>query len=169
MSHTHPSIVIAFLLLSGLAFAQDLPDAPSAAAGNFAPAKFESRPVMTGASAAAIAPRINPDVLDAAYWTTTSALVSTTVVNVELTTRCAEQRTCLTSIAPGSTRVKLYAYTLPTDALLSYATYKLKARTRWWPLSDLIFTAANVFNAGRSFGRAELPSLNVRQSGSHRH
>jgi hypothetical protein len=45
MSHTHPSIVIAFLLLSGLAFAQDLPDAPSAAAGNFAPAKFESRPV----------------------------------------------------------------------------------------------------------------------------
>jgi hypothetical protein len=158
MRHTHPGIVIAFLLLSGLAVAQDLPDAPSATAGDFSSAAFLNRPVMTGASVAATAPRINPNILDAAYWTSTSALVGTTITNVELTTRCAEKHTCLTSIAPGSTRLKLYAYTLPTDALLSYATYELKARTHWWPVPDLVFTAANIFSAGRSFGRVELSS-----------
>ncbi len=153
-------IVILFLLLRGSGSAQNFPDAPSATTGAFPSAGEANEEVhrvsQSGAPPSARKPWIDPTVADATYWGTTFGLVGATIVNVEMTARCSEQHTCLTEIAPGSSRVRLYAYTLPTDAALSYLTYKLKSKTRLWMLPDALFTAANVFSAGRSYGRINI-------------
>jgi len=153
-------IVILFLLLRGSGSAQNFPDAPSATTGTFLSAGEANAGVhrvsQSGAPPSATKPWIDPTVADATYWGTTVGLAGSTIVNVEMTARCSEQHTCLTEIAPGSSRVRLYAYTLPTDAALSYLTYKLKSKTRLWMLPDALFTAANVFSAGRSYGRINI-------------
>jgi hypothetical protein len=111
--------------------------------------------------AAAKGPLINPEIADDPYLGYMSAMWGSTILNVEMTARCSARGTCLTWIASGSasgsTRGKLYAYTLPTDAALTYLTYKLKAKTRWWVLPPVLVTAANLFSAGRSYGRLQLP------------
>jgi hypothetical protein len=148
-------VAIALFLLSGVVVAQQLPDAPSVIVGRFPPTPGFSTTRSTTPPVAAIAPVIEPTVADVTYWISTSALVGTTFVNVEITARCAEQHTCLTQIAPSSTRLKLYAYTLPTDLLVSYLSYKLKSKTRWWIVPQVILTGANLFSAGRSYGRIQ--------------
>jgi hypothetical protein len=149
---------ITLLLWGGIATAQILPDAPSVATGAFPSPAIESGQTVVNASKpgavpAARGPWIDPKVADLNYWGATSALLGTTILNVDLTARCASQRTCLTWLASDSTKRDLYLYTLPTDAALSYLTYKLKAKRRWWILPDAVFTAANIFSAGRSYGR----------------
>jgi hypothetical protein len=151
------SILIIALLLCGVATAQNFPDAPGVSSSTStsatgSQATFENAS-QSGAPAAARKPWIDPKTADLNYWGATSALLGTTVLNVELTARCANQHTCLTFIASSSTERDLYLYTLPTDAALSYLTYKLKAKKRWWILPDAIVSAANIFSAGRSYGR----------------
>ncbi len=152
MFHKYPTTIVVLLSLSIGGIAQNLPDAPSTTLGNVSSNGIESKPVIKGAAPAGRGPWL--DMADSRYWAATTALFGTTIVNVEMTARCAEQRTCLTEIAPGSNRAKLYAYTLPTDVALSILAYKLKSRSRWlWALPPLAFTAANLFSAGRSYGR----------------
>jgi hypothetical protein len=161
MSERHLSVLITLLLLGGLSVAQSLPDAPGISdtpaitVGSFPPAQQVGHPFNHGAIAAAEGPLIEPTVADAHYWASTLALVGTTIANVELTARCSERHTCLTEISPGSTRATLYAYTLPTDLILSCVSYKLKKTTRWWMVPQLVFTGANLFSAGRSYGRLQ--------------
>jgi hypothetical protein len=147
-------ISVAFMLfmLSGLAAPQNLPDSPGVTVGLF-PSAALAAGVVTMPPPAALGPWINPTVADAPYWSSTAALFATTLANVELTTRCSEQHTCLTQIAPGSTRLTLYAYTLPTDLLVSYLSYKLKGKTHFWIVPQVLLTGANLFSAGRSYGR----------------
>jgi len=159
MSYKALIVAAVCLLLSGFGIAQNLPDAPSVSVGSFPSVEFLSRPVMQGGGGAAFAATdgyAESRTLDAAYWESTTALLGTTVANVELTARCSEQRTCLTEIAPGSARAQLYAYTLPTDVAVSYLAYRLKGKTRLWRLPQMVLTAANVFSAGRSYGRIQL-------------
>jgi hypothetical protein len=107
---------------------------------------------------AAKAPLIDPQVADSSYWAATGALATTTILNVELTARCAQQGTCLTWISggTGASHAQLYAYTVPTNIALDYLGYKLKQRSRFWMVPQMIFTSANLFSAGRSYGRLQL-------------
>jgi hypothetical protein len=160
MPHKYFVVVIALLLQSGIGLAQDLPEAPSVTMGfpssQVGSTSAVSRPSNFGEVAiAAKRPWIDMKIADSTYWASTFALVGSTIVNVEMTARCSEQGTCLTQIAPSSSRVKLYAYTLPTDVALSYLAYRLKGKTRLWALPQMIFTAANLFSAGRSYGRIQ--------------
>ena len=139
--------------LSRFGLAQSPPDAPSAQVDVAPSTSFQTSYRNDGPAAPARRPWLDPMTADSTYWATTGGLFSTTFVNVEMTARCAEQHTCLTGIATGSSRLKLYAYTLPADIALSYLTYKLKPTKRWWAVPDLIFTAANLFSAGRSYDR----------------
>jgi hypothetical protein len=160
------SIIIALFLLSGIALAQDdLPDAPSVAVGSF-PASVNggmgARPTPSTSMqpVAAKGPWIDPQVADGAYWGYSSALLGSTILNVEMTARCSERGTCLTWIFNGSSagaaRLRLYAYTLPTDAAISYLAYTLKRKNKkWWAVPSALLTAANLFSAGRSYSRLE--------------
>jgi hypothetical protein len=116
----------------------------------------------SSAAPAARRPWIDPYVADFAYWDSTFALVGTTVLNVEMTARCSERGTCLTWIASGSaagsTHLRLYAYTLPADAAFSYLAYRLKPKHKWWMVPNALVTAANLFSAGRSYGRLQVAS-----------
>ena len=160
-------VVMMLLPFSAIGFAQDLPDAPGVVVGSFSPGPSPSARSSSSVSAqtppAAKGPFIDPQVADATYWDYTAALVGSTVLNVEMTARCSERGTCLTWIASGSaggsTRLRLYAYTLPADAALSFLAYKLKGRTRLWILPDALATAANLFSAGRSYGRLQLDPI----------
>jgi hypothetical protein len=157
----HIIAVVILLLLSELAFAQNLPDAPSAAVGSFPSGQGGSTfgPSTSSKSGdyavAAKKPLIDLNIADSAYWDSTFALVGSTVVNVEMTARCSEQHTCLTWITNTPSRGRLYAYTLPVDVALSYLAYKLKGKTHLWALPQMTFTAANLFSAGRSYGRLQ--------------
>lgn len=152
--------VIALFLLTAFGVAQDLPDSPGVTVGVFtsnrvAASSTTNRPSLSGGAApAGKGPWIDFRIADISYWNSTAALVGTTIANVELTSRCAEQRTCLTEIAPNTTRGRLYLYTLPTDLALSYISYRLKGRGvhGWW-LPQVMFAGANLFSAGRSYGR----------------
>lgn len=145
--------IILLLLLTGVGIAQELPDAPGVQVGTFPSPKSLTKFSKNGAPVAAQRPLVDPTIADSAYWTSTGALFATTFVNVEMTARCVEQHTCLSSIAPNASRGRLYAYTLPTDGLLSFLSYKLKSKRRWWALPELTFTTGNLFSAGRSYGR----------------
>jgi hypothetical protein len=161
------SIMIMLLVLSGIGFAQDLPDAPSVAVGAFPTALNANPPAMGTSSTTYIAPPaakgpwIDPQIADGAYWSYTSALVGSTALNVEMTARCSERGTCLTWIfggtSAGSARLRLYAYTLPADAAISYLAYtmKRKGKSKWWVLPPALVSAANLFSAGRSYSRLE--------------
>jgi hypothetical protein len=153
MAFSFSAVVAGLFVLSGMGLAQNLPDAPSVNVGTFPSARSTVSHVMPSTPIAATKPLIDPTVADATYWASTSALFATTFVNVELTTRCSEEHTCLTWIAPGSTRQTLYAYTLPTDVLVSFLSYKLKRRVRWWMVPQVVLTSGNIFSAGRSYGR----------------
>lgn len=143
--------VAALFLFSGIGHTQQLPDAPSVAVGAFPSPELKPEPAVSRGMIAAKAPLI--DVSDPAYWTASAALLGSTIINVEFTARCAQEHTCLTSIAPDASRARLYAYTLSTDAALSFLSYKLRGKSRWWMLPQVIFTSANLFSAGRSYGR----------------
>lgn len=157
-------VVTLLLLFAGIGFAQDLPDSPGVVVGSFSPGPNPSpRSSSSGATQtppAAKRPFIDPQVADDPYWEFTGALLGATILNVEMTARCSERGTCLTWIASGSasgsTRLKLYAYTLPADAAVSFLAYKLKGKTRLWVLPQALATAANLFSAGRSYGRLQL-------------
>lgn len=165
MSYKFITILIAPVLLIGMGVAQDLPDAPSVARNSFPSAAAGITSTTTVETpAAARGPLVDLTIADSSYWGATFGLVSTTIVNVELTARCSERHTCLTWIANGPSRIELYAYTLPTDVALSYLTYKLKRKTRLWILPDALFTAANLFSAGRSYDRLQVGTIPVRQS-----
>jgi hypothetical protein len=154
------ALVIALFLLTTVGVAQDLPDSPGVTVGVFtsnqvAASSTKNRQSLSGGAVpAGKGPWIDFRIADVDYWNSTAALVGTTIANVELTSRCAEQRTCLAEIAPDATRGRLYLYTLPTDLALSYLSYRLKARGfhGWW-LPEVMFTGANLFSAGRSYGR----------------
>jgi hypothetical protein len=159
------SIIVALFVLSGIALAQDLPDAPSVAVGAF-PSPTNARMGVTQNSStsmpppAAKGPWIDPQVADGGYWGYSSALLGSTILNVEMTARCSERGSCLTWIfsgtSAGSARLQLYAYTLPTDAAISYLAYTLKRKnSKWWALPPALVTAANLFSAGRSYSRLQ--------------
>ncbi len=153
-----------------------VPDAPKVTVGTFPSAEpwVKSEWVRSKKSGevpvAAEAPPIDPHVADASYWAATTALATTTVANVELTARCQEEGTCLTWINPGkgSDRGRLYAYTIPSNFALDYLAYKLKGKTRLWILPQMAFTAANLFSAGRSYGRIEISGWFARKADSSR-
>lgn len=161
MIHKYLIAVIALLLLSEIGFAQNLPDAPGVSVGSFPSGQSEntfgpSTPSKSRDYAvAAKKPLIDLNVADSVYWDSTFALVGSTVVNVEMTARCSEEHTCLTWITNTPSRGRLYAYTLPVDAALSYLAYKLKGKTHLWAMPQMTFTAANLFSAGRSYGRIQ--------------
>jgi hypothetical protein len=159
-------LLIAVLTLSSVgAFSQEVPNAPSTAS-SFPQAEVIPATLGNGRRAseppvAAKGPWIDPYVADDAYWSYTFALLGSTILNVEMTARCSERGTCLTwfaaGAASGSTRAELYTFTLPTDAAISYFAYRLKSRkSRWWVLAPALATAANLFSAGRSYGRIQL-------------
>jgi hypothetical protein len=160
-------ILTALLLSHAAALSQNLPDAPSVTANSSPAPQGDSMARAEkhwGSSAAPAArrPWIDPYVADFAYWDSTFALVGTTVLNVEMTARCSERGTCLTWIASGSaagsTHLRLYAYTLPADAAFSYLAYRLKPKHKWWMVPNALVTAANLFSAGRSYGRLQVAS-----------
>lgn len=153
MPHRCSTVIAVLLSLSGFTLAQSFPDAPSATSSVPSSTLVASKPKTSGAWAAARGPWLDTRNADVSYWNSTAALFGTTILNVELTARCAEQHTCLTSIAPYSTRGELYAYTLPTDVALSILSLKLKNGHRWWMIPQVTFTAGNLFSAGRSYGR----------------
>jgi hypothetical protein len=162
MIRKYLTTAITLLLLSAIGFAQNLPDAPNVAESTFPSAKTNtfagSTPTVSrDYAAAAKKPWIDLNVADATYWDSTLALVGSTVVNVEITARCSKEHTCLTWIANTPSRGQLYAYTLPVDGALSYLAYKLKGKgkTGLWMLPQMTFTAANLFSAGRSYGRIQ--------------
>lgn len=165
MPHKVRVIPLALLLLTGIAIGQTVPDAPSATVGAFpSVAVANTSSSMVATPPAARKPWIDLTVADSAYWNYTYALVGSTIVNVEMTARCSEQHKCLTQIADGASRGDLYAYTLSTDAALSYLTYKLKTKTRFWAMPDALFIAANLFSAGRSYDRLQIQIGPVRKS-----
>src|ERR1700686_1812369 len=97
------------LALGGLGFAQDLPDAPSATTA--VSQKSRNKHQFEGAAPAArgswLSSRIflmDSTTANSTYWASTLTLFGTTIVNVETTSRCAAERTCLTMIDPGATR-----------------------------------------------------------------
>jgi hypothetical protein len=160
------SIIVALFILSGIALAQDLPDAPSVAVGSFPIAANGNAAAVPSSSSTYVAPPaakgpwIDPQVADGAYWSYSSALLGSTILNVEMTARCSQRGSCLTWIldgaSAGSARLQLYAYTLPTDAAVSYLAYVLKRRnSKWWVVPPALFTAANFFSAGRSYSRLQ--------------
>jgi hypothetical protein len=160
MSHKYATLVIALLVLSEIGQAQNLPDAPSVTVGSFPSVQVGTLAVISpsqsgGAAVSGKWPWIDMNVADTTYWNSTFALVGSTVLNVEMTARCSQQGTCLTYIAPHASRARLYAYTLPTDAALSYLAYRLKPKTHLWALPQLMFTGANLFSAGRSYARIQ--------------
>ena len=153
-----------------------VPDAPGVTVGTF-PAvepwiksEWASSKKSGAAPVAAKAPRIDPQVADSSYWAATASLAGTTVANVELTARCEEEGTCLTWINPGkgSDRGRLYAYTVPSNFALDYLAYKLKGKTRFWIVPQMAFTAANLFSAGRSYGRIEISGWFAQKAASSR-
>jgi hypothetical protein len=162
MPRKHSTVIIALLLLTAFGVAQELPDAPGVTVGVFPPNGLANRSnvskssILRGAPPAGKGPWIDPTIADANYWHSTAALFGSTIINVEMTARCSEEHTCLTQISPGSARAKLYLYTLPADVGLSYLAYRLKGRgSHWWSVPQVVFTAANLFSAGRSYGRVQ--------------
>lgn len=170
VSHKHFLLPLILLTSFGVSLAQNLPDAPSVAVSTFPAATGSSlsgpnSSSYQGAAPSAKAPFIDLQIADSAYWDYTAALTGSTILNVEMTARCSERGTCLTWIAAGSaegsTRLRLYAYTLPADAAISWLTYKLKRKTRLWILPPALVTAANLFSAGRSYGRLQLQPVST--------
>jgi hypothetical protein len=148
---TFAVIATSILFVSQLGLAQQLPDAPSFTLGLFPSMKSENQRSIP--AAAVRAPFIDGHAADLSYWSSTAALFATTIVNVELTARCSREHTCMTSIDPGVGRGQMYAYTLPTDFLVSYLAYRLKPKTRLWIVPQIALTGGNLFSAGRSYGR----------------
>jgi hypothetical protein len=144
-------IATAVLFVSQVGFAQELPDAPSFTMGLFPSIKSANNRSMP--APAGRAPFIDPRIADLSYWSSTAALFATTIVNVELTARCSKEHTCMTVIDPGIGRGRMYAYTLPTDFLVSYLAYRLKPKTHLWIVPQIVLTGGNLFSAGRSYGR----------------
>jgi hypothetical protein len=144
-------IATAVLFVSQVGFAQQLPDAPSFTMGLFPSIKSANKSGIP--APAGRAPFIDGRVADLSYWSSTAALFATTIVNVELTARCSRERSCMTEIDPGVGRGRMYAYTLPTDFLISYLAYRLKPKTHLWIVPQIALTGGNLFSAGRSYGR----------------
>jgi hypothetical protein len=163
---TYLLVMIALLMTAGVGLAQDqnLPDAPGVAVGSFPSAPTWSKSALAtttragGVPVDARAPWIDPRIADSAYWSATAALGGSTIANVELTVRCEAAGTCLTWLngVKQSDRGRLYAYTLPSNVALDYLAYKMKGKTRFWILPQMAFTVANVFSAGRSYGRLQI-------------
>ena len=132
-------LLVLVMMLGTMGWAGDLPDAPSATGK-------QEKPVVP-AHAGSLAPA---DVGDAQYWTMSGALVAATVANVELSSRCIQQRTCMT-FSPVERRRSLYAIALPVDAGLMLLSYKLKAdEHKWWFVPISLFTAGHSYSAIRS-------------------
>jgi hypothetical protein len=158
MIRPYLSSFMLLLVLGGLGTAQDLPDAPSATVASSQ--KRQNKHHFEGAAPAGRRPWLASHILlmdsttaNSTYWASTLTLFGTTIVNVETTSRCAAERTCLTMIDPGATRGQMYLYTMPTDIAISYLTYKLKGKTHWWWVPQAAVSGANLFSAGRSYGR----------------
>jgi hypothetical protein len=147
-------IATAVLFVSQFGFAQDLPDSPSVTMGLFPSIESANKTNKRNIPApAGRGPFIDGDVADLSYWSSTAALFATTIVNVEMTARCSREHTCMTAIDSGIGRGRMYAYTLPTDFLVSYLAYRLKPKTHLWIVPQIALTGGNLFSAGRSYGR----------------
>src|SRR5690242_11867732 len=134
-------VLFAVLLLAAVAFAADLPDAPSAtrantlrnsAALNTSPASaFDMSEFVTAR------PALSPDkkVVDKKFLALTGIATALTVMDFEMTQHCLGNRTCVESdpLMPTS-RAGMYASSVPVNAALYYWSYRWKKQGKrlWW-------------------------------------
>ena len=132
--------ILVALALVCCAFAAELPDAPDVQGNALSSSARASRvtPVANYASPAASSP-----IADAKFWGVTATMFGATVANVELTSRCREQRTCQLAPLPMKTRASMYGVAIPADIGLAVLSYKLKKSHRWWAFPIVASTMAN--------------------------
>ncbi len=125
------------------------PDAPSAVIKASAPDN-NSGTVSARAAAPAAKGGLSR-AIDRKYLLVMGAMFAASIVDVEKTNTCLEQRTCSFVPAPLRSRAALYGIGLPVDAGIAYIGYRLKAgRDRWWFVPGLGVSAVNAYVAYHS-------------------
>jgi len=132
--------------------ADSLPDAPSAASVDQTSTRASSwwaRNPRQGAPVAGSGFRFDgPPPSDARFWAANGAMFSSSVVNVELASRCLAEKTCSAIPGPFQSRAAMYGVGLPAEFAVSYLSYSLKRKGyRWWMVPMTAVTGANAFVA----------------------
>ena len=136
--------------------ANSLPDAPGFTQTDQdpAPASWWRRSSRVGAPAAGSGLRFDSPVSDGRFWEVNAAMFSSSIVNVEMATRCLAQKTCADVPSPCRSRWAMYGLGLPADGAVSYLGYYLKRRgNRWWFVPSVAVTFANAYVAYHWAGR----------------
>jgi hypothetical protein len=128
--------------------ASSYPDAPSAVKTSGAPDKGSkqarsrtSEPAMRGGVSRA---------LDGKYVVVMSTMFASSIVNVEKTNKCLEERTCSFVPVVFRSRGALYGVGISAEVGVAYLSYKLKEHGhRWWFVPAMVVTAANTYVAYR--------------------
>ena len=93
---------------------------------------------------------------DPAFLTVTGAMISSSVVNAELTMKCLDQQTCKYVPSAFRSRPAMYSAGFAAEAGVIYTSYRLKrARKKWWFVPSLLVTGANIYVATHAAKRAE--------------
>jgi hypothetical protein len=112
---------------------EPLPEAPS-------PAR-QPAPVPSGA----VAPIAVPETRDMQFMLVNGLMFSSSIANVELTTRCLHGGACTAVPGPLRSRGALYGVGLPVDVAVTVIGYGLKSSGhRWWSVPAAVVTAGNI-------------------------
>lgn len=83
-----------------------------------------------------------------AYWTLTSAMFASSIVNAEYANKCIDQNSCTSIPDPFRSRAAMYGAGLPAEAGVAYLTAYLKGKgKRWWFVPAAAVTAGNIYVA----------------------
>ena len=146
-------LIVAVLLCSLAAFAEDPPDAPSAtrAASLRTAADLNFTPAVTFDvnewTAMVIAPaQPKKKVVDKTFLLLTGIATATTIADFEMTQRCLGRGTCVeTDPLMPTSHAGMYASSTPVNAALFYWSYRRKAQGKrlWWlPMAAVIASHA---------------------------
>lgn len=110
-----------------------LPQAPSATRRS-SPPPAASAPVLMGSEA-----------LDSRFVAVNELMLTSSIANVELTTRCMNSGACADVPGPFRSRAALYGIGLPVEFGVAVLDYRLRrSGHRWWFVPAAIVTVGNV-------------------------
>jgi hypothetical protein len=124
-----------------------LPDAPSAvrSAHERLASKQFRRSGNTPIAASTGGPLIYSEVMNWSYWTVTGAMLSSSLVSVDLTHKCLEVDACTFLPDAFHRRRVMYGAGLPAVTGISYLSYYLKSKHYpWWFVPAAVVTAGNI-------------------------
>ena len=139
-------IVLASLLaMVAPALAQNTPVTLASAAGPGSPLPDAPNAEHNTPAPAAAGPLAGPATRDTRFMLANSLMYSSSIANVELTTRCFNSGACTAVPGPFRSRGALYGVGLPIDLAVTVMGYRFKrAGHRWWFVPAAAVTAGNI-------------------------